>query len=262
MELCLCAFPAVAVAHGKQSINPKHLKPGNIWEANLYGSSWEGPSAMGGEEQEPLGFLARLSNTHQTRFGHDPQGPKQPPELCLTPQHLSAGCRRPAPWRRLEERGSGQTPAQMQPPSFPVLNCRVVLQRAVKQLPRATQRRSCFGSGWVWHAPRMVREQQKGQLRLLLASPPPQHGSDTAGSLCSFSHGQNLDNTFPFSDYALIALPSVENICTQLPVEATSPPPRLIQLCWWSCRSHATSPGSSWAGEDDFSNHQGHPAAV
>lgn len=37
---------------------------------------------------------------------------------------------------------------------------------------------------------------------------------------------------FPFlSNYALAALPSLENICTQLPVEATSPPPHSIQLC-------------------------------
>lgn len=117
--------------------------------------------------------LSMFSCLHppQTRFGHQPQGPEQPPELCLTPQHLSTSRRRPAPWRCSEERGSGQTPAQviavcalkfplqMQPPSFPVLNCRVVLQRVVKQLPCATQRGLCFGSGCVWHALRIVREQ-------------------------------------------------------------------------------------------------------
>lgn len=57
--------------------------------------------------------------------------------------------------------------------------------------------------------------------------------SQVQGLFFSSSFSPGPATVFPFpSNYALAALPLLENICMQLPVEATRPPPPLIQLCW------------------------------
>lgn len=51
----------------------------------------------------------------QPRFEHDPCSPELPAASAavMALQHLSTGHQHPAPWRLSEERGSGQTPAQV-----------------------------------------------------------------------------------------------------------------------------------------------------
>jgi len=112
---------------------------------------------------------------HQLRFWHDPHNAELPAAsgAAMALRHLSTGHRCLARRWLSEERGSGQAPAQViavcllnfplqiQPPSFPVPNCGVVLQRVVKQPPCPAQRGLYFGGGWVQRAPRTVRKQAR-----------------------------------------------------------------------------------------------------
>lgn len=81
-------------------------------------------------------------------------------------------------------------PPQIQPPSFPVLNCRAASLRAVKQLPGATQRARILEVD-------RARKAARGALSQAMACLSPWHNLGTTTSPRSFARAPNLDAHTP-----------------------------------------------------------------